>query len=200
MMRSNSSSGDDGRHAGRGLVQHQHPRPGHQRAADRHLLALAAGQLTGRLPPLLAQHREQVGTPGLDGGGDVVLTDERTHLQVLLHGHRPEHVARSAARSPCPSAARACGASDVMSSPASRTRIRSAVAACPNTRLHGGGLSGAVGAHDHRDLAGVHGHGTAAQNVGTAVASGQRRSVADQQAHGRTPGGRGVRVTEPEPR
>ena len=41
-----------GDNAGCRLVEHEHLGPGHQGAADRDLLALAAGELASRLAPL----------------------------------------------------------------------------------------------------------------------------------------------------
>src|SRR3954454_22382400 len=46
------------RQPGRRLVEQQELGPGHQRAADRNHLALATRQLSGRLPPLVAQRRK----------------------------------------------------------------------------------------------------------------------------------------------
>ena len=51
---------DPRREAERGLVEQQHARAGHQRAADREHLLLAAGEQAGALGPALAQDREQL--------------------------------------------------------------------------------------------------------------------------------------------
>src|SRR5205807_9797297 len=46
----------------RRLVEEDQPRPGHERAADRQLLLLSSGEVTGDLPSALTQAGEVVGT------------------------------------------------------------------------------------------------------------------------------------------
>jgi hypothetical protein len=78
------------RQPGRGLVQQQHPRVGHQCSSHRHHLALAAAHRPRGLRPTLPEPREQL-VHALD-----LLTGARTvqraHLQVLLGGQGGEDV------------------------------------------------------------------------------------------------------------
>ena len=80
---------DPRRQAERRLVEQQHARRGHQRAADREHLLLAAGQQRGALGPALAQDREQL----VDARPRSVLVARResARAQVLLDREGPEH-------------------------------------------------------------------------------------------------------------
>jgi hypothetical protein len=62
-----------------------------KRAADGHLLALAARQLAGRLAALFLQDREQV--EHLFHGARCRRRGEGPHLEVFFHRHGGEHVA-----------------------------------------------------------------------------------------------------------
>ena len=76
---------------GRRLVQHQHGGLGHQRAADRDLLALAAGELARRPVPVLPDGREELEDP-FHGFPDALAPEERAHLQVFAHRQGCEHI------------------------------------------------------------------------------------------------------------
>jgi hypothetical protein len=77
---------DDRRDTGGWFIQHQHLRLGHQGTANGHLLTLAAGQLTRRLPPLFIQHGKQR-IDLLLRLGDIIAADKGPHLQIFLDRH-----------------------------------------------------------------------------------------------------------------
>ena len=100
--------GDDPRReTQRRLVEQQHARRGHQRAADREHLLLAAGQQAGALARALAEDREQLGHAGPRAlARRLVARRQPAGAQVLLHRQVREdapalrHVHEPAARDP----------------------------------------------------------------------------------------------------
>ena len=85
---------EDRREAQRRLVEQQQLRLGHQRAAHREHLLLAAGHRARLLRLALLQAREQL-EDALEVVADlgVVGAGERAELEVLAHGHAREAVA-----------------------------------------------------------------------------------------------------------
>ncbi len=82
-----------GRQAEGQFVDHDHPRAGHQRPADREHLLLPSRQRPRGFVEPAGQGREQVEHPvpvGLDGLG-AVLADDRADLQVLPDAQGLEH-------------------------------------------------------------------------------------------------------------
>ena len=80
------------REAERGLVEHEQCRPGHERAADREHLLLAAGQLPGELLlPLVEDGEDLEHARGVLPDAGASLPDKSTEFEVLEHRHvRPD--------------------------------------------------------------------------------------------------------------
>ena len=165
-------------HAGGGLVQHEQPGLGHQRPADCHLLALAAGELAGGLAPSLLQDREEVEDPR-HGVGDALGADVGAHLQVFLDGHGGEDVAllRHKAHALAHALLRA-QPGDVLAVEPDRALPQHDHA---EDRLHRGRLARAVGPHDHGDLTLLGLDGAVADDVRAAIAAGH--AFAGEKAH-----------------
>ena len=81
-----------GRQAGGGLVEHQHGGRNDERAGDRHHLALAARQATGRQMALAGE----IGKEGVDRGDALGARgrrdDARRQAKIVLDAHAREHV------------------------------------------------------------------------------------------------------------
>ena len=84
----------DRRQAHRGLVEQQQLGPRHQAAADGQHLLLAARKRAAKLVQAFLQAREAL-EDSLHALADLrrIVTGERAHLQVLLHGQRGEDLA-----------------------------------------------------------------------------------------------------------
>ena len=150
------------------LVEDQQPRIGHQRAADRQHLLLAAGQKIAHAAEPLGEPREQVADPverpglggvgAVGGGRDQVLARGQVgeNLPPLRHQADAElghPIGRQAA--------------DLAAGEADRAGPRRRQ---PHDRAHGGGLAHAVAAHQRHHLAGRDGERQAEQHLAQAVA------------------------------
>src|SRR6202040_3168080 len=83
---------EDRRDAHRGLVEHQQPGPGHQRAPDREHLLLAAGHRPRLLSLAFLEPGEQ-GEDALEVLSDLRPPAQvRPEVEVLAHGHAREAV------------------------------------------------------------------------------------------------------------
>ena len=142
----------------RRLVHQQHARVGHQRAADRQHLLLAAGQQARQLAAALLQPRKHV-EHGVEGPERLAgLGCACRHVQVLAHGEAAEHTAALRhQRQPLRGnlLGRQMRDADAEHRDAARPRRQQA-----DGNIHAGGLAGAIAADqtEHATFAGGERH------------------------------------------
>ncbi len=165
------------------LVENQQPRIGHQRAADRQHLLLAAGQLIAHAVGAFGEPRKQLVDPRKRPAAAVAL--DRGGQQVLAHGQVRKYLAafrhQADAELGDPVGRQAADFLAAESDPAGARRRQ------PHDRAHGGGLAHAVAAHQRHHLAGRDGKRNAEQHLAEAVAGFDAGEFEDAVSHAARP-------------
>ena len=172
-----------GRQAFGGLIQHQQPGIGHQRASDRQHLLFAARQVQAQVACALLQARKQLVHPlqgprvlaakAVVGRGHQILVDREIGEHLTLFRHQPDAQPRDLVRGQ---------AGDVLTGEADAPGARSQDS---HDRTYGGSLAHAV-APDHGDeLALGHRQADTEQRLGISV-KGLKIVDLEERAHSET--------------